>query len=506
MAVSLKLRWFWELLNTDMYGRNSSRMVADSAAFPVNETAYNGPSMDTNTNFPSQGRLFAQPYASRLGAERCDASMYKQTMRFLQSDQSQLQGAPLHLPPLQQFLPPKTDADAANNLAALYRTHCTSLVDSVRYVKEKQFSKALASFNGTMTIPVQKLFQHRDVAPWIRECDRVMYQQIIRFVSQLALQVIPPLVFQMLKNISHTLTDQIQRHFGNHPEHLLRAKLELATIFSNLLQQMLRVNETAHAAANLLMNDELRAIMWQDWVRAVRPKRVVESSLSTSGHTEVYGILTAEMRHLLSPLPPADGVEYGTEFASTEVADPNKGDWLAQANPDADSIIERWTMFLKSIPARFPGCAARTLIDRINSVGNAALRDVTVSVAQSFGAWWTTKVWVDEMMLWLAEMGGFLDTPSPESSPTSHYEEFDTLLGHSTRRRSAEPEAVPRPDSGATLPRPSSANPALDFGNMPSLSPHIDGNRPSSGPPTATCESAPDEIPSFWSWVYGCSY
>lgn len=399
-----------------------------------------------------------------------------------------MQGESLSLPPIQPYLPPRTDIDAANNLAALYRTHCTSLVDSVRYVKEKQFSKALSSFNGTMTIPVQKLFQHPSLAPWIRECDRVMYQQIIRFVSQLALQVIPPLVFSMLRTISDELTDHIRRHFGHHPEHLVQAKSEMATVFSSLLQRMLRVNETAHAAANLLMSDDMRNVMWQDWVRSVRPKRVVESSLSRCGHEEAYSILTAEMRHLLAPLPPSDSVEFGTEFSSAGFVDPSKGDWLAQANPRADTIIERWTMFLRSLPTRFPGVATRTLLHCIESVGNASLRDITVNVAQSFGAWWTTKVWVDEMMLWMAEMGGFLDASTPESSPITRYEEFDTLLGGATRRTSSEREQGDRAETEAPLPRPSSANPALDFQTLPTLNTGAIGQRHSSGPHTATCK------------------
>jgi regulatory factor X len=85
--------------------------------------------------------------------------------------------AALILPDITPYLPHRTDPDAAQALFALYRTHCTSLIDSVRFCKEKQFFRLFSSFHGTLTVPVQKLFAQREVTPWIRECDWIMYQK-----------------------------------------------------------------------------------------------------------------------------------------------------------------------------------------------------------------------------------------------------------------------------------------------------------------------------------------
>ena len=469
------------------FDRNSTRIPTDSATFPQQENSFGQSHVDANANPASRAQLFVEPFPSRSSADKGPALMYRHSLKFSSDEQALLSDAPLTLPSIEQYLPLGTDKDLADALSALYRTHCTSLVDAVRYVKEKQFTKLLGSFNGTMTVPVSRLFGQASLAPWIRECDRVMYQQIIRFVSHLALQVMPVMVFSMLRTISMNLCDHIQRNFRQYPHHVMEAKLEMATIFCSLIRRMLRVNETAHAAANLLMNDDMRLMMWQDWVRSVRPKSVVESSLSRCGHEEAYSILTAEMRYLLAPLPPCEALEQGTEFAESSLLDSTKGEWLSHTYPSADQVMERWTLFLKSLPSRFPNAPTRTLLHCIESVGNASLRDVTVSVAQSFGAWWTTKVWIDEIMLWMAEMGGFLDSNESRRASESRYEDLDSLLESSIRRMSRD-QGQQGPDTSNEQQRPNSANPNLDFQNLPSFSPTINGHRHSSGPPTTTCE------------------
>ena len=412
--------------------------------------------------------------------------MYKQKLCFshLNDQLSSNDALEFQLPNIARHVPAGFDIEQSHGLFELYRAHCTSLVDSVRYVKEKQFFKLIGSFNGTMTVPVARLFQQPPISAWIKDCDTVLYQQIIKFVSQLVLQVLPTPVFMMLRNIGNELIDVIKKHFYHFPTHVLEAKLETATIFCSLLQRMLRVNETAHAAANLLMKDDMRAIMWADWVSSIKPRRVVESSLARCGHEEAFNILTADMRLLLAPLP-HDAIVEPSDFANaTHVIGPE--DW--QDYSTADTIMERWSTFLKKLPARFPDVPTRTLLHCLESVGCAALRDITVNVAQSFGAWWTTKVWMDEMMLWLAEMGGFLDADGGGSSPsTNPYDDnIDSVMRNPLHEM---PNNVSRPATASELPRPNSAHPNLEYGGFSGFSPQLQGQRHSSGPPTATCKT-----------------
>jgi len=393
-------------------------MPADTATFPSQEQVLDTqPSLITAHPPVSRGMLFAHPTQPGFQQPLEDPQMFQQIIRFSSSANYAHQEEAMNLPDINQYVPIGTDPDLANALFALYRTHCTSLVDAIRYVRQKSFFRQLASFNGTLTVPVTKLFASAGIAEWINRCDWLMYQQIVRFISQLALQVIPQPVFLLLREISNTLADTIRKNFCQHPPHVLHAKLGPATVFASLLTRLLRVNESAHAAATFLTNDAVRTLMWQDWAEHVRPKRVIESELPNCGYEEVYSILTFGMRQLLEPvdmhLQSRDvGIDFQPVVAAAVLSPP-----VPPSDTTGAAVLDRWSVFLKTMPDRFANCPTRTLLHTINAVGSAALRDITVAQAQSFGSWWITKVWVDEMMLWLAEMGGFLECQSTLISP-----------------------------------------------------------------------------------------
>ena len=363
----------------------------------------------------SQGILFADPYVPGVSTRTSATSAsYKQTLKFPPANDTLQESESIDLPSIHAYVPPKTDIDAALSLAALYRTHCTSLIDCIRYCKEKQFFRLYASFGGTLTVPVQKLFDHPAMASWIRECDWLMYQKMTYYVSQLTLAVVPPVVLKFLDTISKTLHAHICKIFADRPLHVLEAKLEPATIFTGLLHRMLRVNNAAHAAAVLLMNDQYRDQMWQDWIAFVNPKRIMESELPDCGYDEVYKILTHDVRSLLQPLNTPHWMENGTQYADAAV----QAQTHFNPNMSGETVIDRIAAFLADLPTRFLECSARSILHCVSCVGTAALREITVENGTSYNPWWITKVFIDEMGLWLASLGGFLDHKVPATSRT----------------------------------------------------------------------------------------
>ena len=326
----------------------------------------------------------------------------------LEHDQQEIE-----LPSLQGFMPPGTDVDAADALRALYRTHCIAVIDGFRYCKEKTFYHSFTSFHGTLTVPVQKLLAYPGLAPWIKECDWLMYQKMIRFVAPLALQAMPVRVIDTFRTISQRLGPHILNTFQHHPEHVRDARHGPAMIFASLLDRLLRVNATAHAAANILTDSASRNQMWFDWVYCVRPTTVVETSLPGYGYTRTIRILTNEIRELLGPL---QCVKYdGMQSIFAAVADDHEAEIAHQMQIQLDSsstesVLDRWNNFLTLLPSRFPQADARTLIHCVGAVSSAALRDITMADAKSFGYWCVTKTWVEEMLQWLAEKGGFLES------------------------------------------------------------------------------------------------
>ncbi|KAF2404644.1 hypothetical protein EJ06DRAFT_470087 [Trichodelitschia bisporula] len=388
---------------------------ADTSVIPTEEQSFPSPTFAPSASASASldGCVFADPMAVGFHPAGIQTSVtYPQPLLFQPAEPPSQDNDVIQLPDIHSYAPPKTDADAADALSALYRTHCTSLVDCVRFCKEKQFFRLFTSFQGTLTVPVQKLLVHPDIAPWIRECDWLMYQKMIHYVSQLTLQVIPPVAMRFLDTISDNLHGHITKTFHGLPRHVLESKLEPATLFSSLIKRMLKVNQTAHAAARVLIQDECRDQMWRDWVTKVNPKRIMECIVPNCGYEEVYRILTHDVRSILQPLSPELwGIEQGTHYEAAAS--------VPASGATADTVVERIGAFLDSLASRFSHTNARTLINTITALGTAALRDITVEGGHSYNAWWITKVFVDELSIWLASLGGFLEHRPGQAVPQS---------------------------------------------------------------------------------------
>lgn len=481
-----------------LYDSFGPQLPADTAVFPSPNTQFTpDPSLKSMHNPKAPGCLYLNTASPNFNHSPSSRNMVRRELKFpTQQEPPYAHNEPIELLSLQCYLPTGTDPDAATALIALYRTHCISVIDSFRFCKEKMFWHHFTSFHGTLTVPVQKLLAHPNIASWIKECDWLMYQKMIRFVSPLALQVMPQRVTETFRNISNKLSTHISATFQNHPQHVRDAKLGPATIFAGLIDRLLRVNATAHAAANMLTNDANRDQMWHDWVCYVKPIGVIESSLPGRGYTRTLQILTNEIRGLLGPLTAASYPGMQPIYAK---ADSSVGlDYSQQLHHELDGsstsgVLDRWTTFLYDLSSRFPGINARVLLHCVGEVGSAALRDITMAQALSFGSWWVTKVWVDEMLQWMAEKGGFL-----EHSPTSmemrprkrsaydagfRGEDNDTEISEGSRPRIGVNDNVDAPSRYGSVDMDSNVH-----GEHGQLDAHLQHYNYSHSTPTATME------------------
>jgi regulatory factor X len=310
------------------------------------------------------------------------------------------------LPRIEPFLPPGTDPDAAKSLAALYRSHCTSLIECIRYCKEKTFFHLFTSFQGTLTMPVQRLLASPSVAQWIEECDFVLYQRMMLIISGLTLQVVPKPVLDTLRNISERLIPQIREAFQGQPAHVIRAKEAPATIFAALIDRALRVNLTAHAAANMLSNPANRDQMYHDWISMVRVRKVAEC-VPTRGMDDLVKLLLSEIRRLLDPVNVQWDFECMTIYGDVAARNVSEENPISAPDNGSSNVLDRWVSFLQSLPGRFPYATPTDLVWCVQRVGTAVMRDLTMSQGKSFGSWWVTKCWIDEMVSFMAEHGGF---------------------------------------------------------------------------------------------------
>jgi regulatory factor X, other len=266
-------------------------------------------------------------------------------------------------------------------------------------------------------------------------------QEIVRILSPLALQVVPPTILNSLRSLSTTLPDHVQSTFQTHLPHLLRAKLVPATAFARLLTRLIRVNDTAHAAARFLANPADRELMRADWLRFVSPRLIVQRELPC-GDVLAERILREELISLLSPDGKPNGQNQNgdtrgkdtprkrvkTDLAGNSIP-PTFSQFENQIDVDVtgtgdetlpssdgasmtQGVLDQWAMWLCELPKRFPNVPPRVFLWCMEAVGAGALRDITVAGGEGFGAWWVVRCWMDEWMGWIAEKGGFLDMDS----------------------------------------------------------------------------------------------
>lgn len=370
------------------------------------------------------------------------------------------QSEPMGLPLIESYLPDGTDADAAKSLSALYRSHCTSLVECIRYCREKTFFHLYTSFQGTLTMPVQKLFSNAALAPWIEGCDLVLYQRMMRIISGLTLQVVPKPVLDTLRSISERLVPHIRESFQGQPQHVITAKEAPAAVFAGLLDRALRVNLTAHAAANMLSNPANRDQMYVDWITMIRARKVAEC-VPTRGMDDVVDLLVTEMRDLLDPVNVPWEVEVLTIYGDVASRSTRPSDHDGAAS-SGQNVLDRWVAFLRSLPSKFPYASHADLVWCVERVGTAVMRDLTLAQGKSFGSWWVTKTWVDEMVCFIAEQGGFMKQKSSLATTAApNAEAAGKEAGHQNSRYSSASEDLNLSQSQpgrAPFPPPGSNN------------------------------------------------
>jgi regulatory factor X len=391
----------------------------DRAVFPAVDIAPQPQQPTRSRSHEFSHSLYNQPIVNSYDQLQSAMGKTSQKLRFApEADAGFHQGEPLVLPSVEPFLPNGTDPDTAKSLTALYRSHCTSLVECIRYCKEKTFFHLFTSFHGTLTMPVQKLFGNPALAPWIEECDFALYQRMMRIVSGLTLQVVPKPVLDTLRNISERLVPHIRESFQGQPLHVIRAKEAPATLFASLLDRALRVNLTAHAAANMLSNPANRDLMYMEWITLVYPRKVAES-VPSRGMDDVVTLLLTEIRDLLDPINIPWEMECITLYGDVALKTGRQPQAEHAGDGSVANVLDRWVNFLRSLPDRFPYASHTDIVWCVQRVGTAVMRDLTIAQGKSFGSWWVTKCWIDEMIQFLAEQGGFMTQKSTRNAPAA---------------------------------------------------------------------------------------
>lgn len=252
---------------------------------------------------------------------------------------------------------------------------------------------------------------------------------MVQMLSPLGLQEIPVQVVAGLRSLSQFLPQHLTNTLSNY-DRMLQAKLKPAQAFCNLLDRLIRANETGLNAGKILIDPIETRKMREDWSRFVDPKAIVMREVPC-GSKEAQRILGEDVIQLLSIdefnndifdmdiksegsqgakqgiIPGERGINnvfaFGKDGVSLEQRDSDDG-----AFSKSEVIVLKWAQYLSSLPWRFPNVPARLFLLCMSALLTASLREISMNGGEGFGAWWVVRCWIDEWMGWSAEMGGFL--------------------------------------------------------------------------------------------------
>jgi regulatory factor X len=312
------------------------------------------------------------------------------------------------------------DAVNAESLSHLYRSYCIDVIDAFRKVKERPFFAHHSAYNGKMTVPLSKIFHLQAVAPWIQECDMLMYKKMVGFIAQLPLQEVPEGVWQVLGRISEGLVGHLVTAFEEKcPAHVVVAKVLPAARFANLLKKLRSANASALYVSGMLSDEDKRTEMWLELQKIVDPTTIVDESMPPAQSLgAIEGIIRHDIKNLLCPLN-EDMAEALTSPDSAfshfcQIQDYSHTGLMTSTMNDDTSPLERWVKWLELLPQVFAGHHPQCMIDWHNRLWKGVIQQLGVSGANTYQAWWYLEGFLSNMLSYLCLKEGLLMSNSEQ--------------------------------------------------------------------------------------------
>lgn len=326
-----------------------------------------------------------------------------------------LQDNPIELPDIHEYLAGEHyDFQLAKLLQDLYRSYCIDVIDAFRKCKDKSFFAHHSAYNGKMTVPVSKIFTMESVAPWIHECDMRMYKQILRYMTQLVLQVVPDAVWNAFDRISSRLVSHIVASFEEKcPPHVVVAKVVPAARFTSLLKKLQLAQAATVSASRILDQPSMGTQMWLDMLSMCDPEALITDSTPPPESVAILrGLLKTDVRALLSPLPdalvPAAESDPSAPFSMFYRECPDGDGVLPQTATLPQDMIGRIVLWLENLAYAFEGHHPQCMVDWTTRFFRCIMTQICQSNGMSYQAWWCMDNFTSQMLAFMTQLAGFL--------------------------------------------------------------------------------------------------
>ncbi|GMM32848.1 Rfx1 protein [Saccharomycopsis crataegensis] len=320
----------------------------------------------------------------------------------------------LTLPPIDPYIPRNFNSDIATTLQSLYKSHCTAIFESVRYMKVKDLGKTLGSFPRSLTNPVFKLYISEPILPWLLKCDFVLFQSILKmlfklFVKHSSDEASAQHVLNQLREIANNYSALLSESLINLPQKMVMSKVNVARKFGKLMGKIVDVcdfgwkNRKTFAMVKEVSSQKQipeSEILHDAWIKNVNTEKLINESspLALLAGTNTFvcanliKVFNQDIPHLIhnsktSSIPMERIISTWLSYFAQLACHVSK----SPSNPDNSNRISP-ELFLLTF----------------NCLFDSALKAISRSRPTEFQALWNIKCWVCEWLDWYGELGGFL--------------------------------------------------------------------------------------------------
>lgn len=309
---------------------------------------------------------------------------------------------PFTLPPIHDYLPKDLDVDydIAETLHSLYRVHCMSIFEILRYMQVEKMLSLFAPFFAVLTTPVFRLFTAESTLEWVKASDLAMYRAMLKMLTRLQLESVPDEIMAPLKLIVKEFVNKLSTTLqSKFPQNFVQMKLTTARQFISMVRRFVRCVENGTSASKVLSNQTERSLMLNDWLRV-----------------DTFEILLREVPCATENMDLFNEIFNDRIIKLFEEESP-------QANSLKASGLAPYAAFLLELPAKFPDTTPWLFQLVCSNLLTTCLREMSLAGGQSFGSWWVFRCCADEYVNWFFELGGYLADELESSMPQNPEEE-----------------------------------------------------------------------------------
>lgn len=289
----------------------------------------------------------------------------------------------LDLPEMDAYLSPYTEYGLAETLLSLYKTYCSSIFESLRYMETTKLFGSFHNFMNILTTPMLELYMSNDMVAWVHKCDKFTYKMMIKMLTKLTLQAVPDEIVKQLKLIANGFSKSLAESLkGKAPEAFFLMKINESKKFTELINRLVKVIQTGLSARQLFECRLEKEIMLSDWKKIDIEEIVLrEVPCSYENIKILLDVLNTDVYYLLN-----DAV-----FGSEPI------------------FFDDVAYVLSEIPSKFPNVEPRLFTLVSSNLLTSFLREISLKQGEGFGTWWIFRCWLDEFFRWCFELGGYFE-------------------------------------------------------------------------------------------------